>query len=51
MAGAVAIVVVLLLFPLLVGIGGLVIAAVLGGVLNDDQAKRFEGTEQAELNR
>jgi hypothetical protein len=50
-AGAIAIVVVLLIFPVLVGIGAFVIAALLGGLLDDDQAREFEGTELAELNR
>jgi hypothetical protein len=50
-AGAVVIVVVLLVFPILVGIGAVFLAAVLGGLLNADQAKRFEGTELAELNQ
>ena len=50
MAGAIVIVVVLLIFPLLVGLGGLVAAALFGWVLNDDSAERFEGTELAELN-
>ena len=45
------IVVILLLFPLLVGIGAVFLAATLGGLLNADKAKEFEGTELAELNR
>ena len=50
-AGAVVIVVILLAFPLLVGIGAVFLAATLGGLLNADQATRFEGTELAELNQ
>lgn len=50
MPGAVVIIVVLAIFPLLVGLGGLVAAVLLGWVLNDESAERFEGTELAELN-
>jgi len=50
-AGAIAITVILLIFPLLVGIGGFVLAAILGWLLNDDAARRFEGSELAELNQ
>ena len=51
MAGAVVIVVLLLIFPLLVALGGFVIAAVLGWLLNSDAQDRFEGSELVELNR
>ena len=51
MAGAVLIVVFLLIFPVLVGLGGLVLAAIFGWELNADSAEAFAGTEQAELNR
>ncbi len=50
MPGAVVIIVLLVIFPLLVGLGGLVAAALLGWVLNHESAERFEGTELAELN-
>jgi hypothetical protein len=50
-AGAVVIVVVLLIFPLLVALGGFVLAAILGGLLNSDAQDRFEGSELVELNR
>jgi hypothetical protein len=50
-AGAVIIVVVLLIFPLLVALGGFVLAAALGWLLNDDANARFEGSELVELNR
>jgi hypothetical protein len=43
-------VVVLLIFPVLVAIGGLVAAALLGGVLNHDAAVRHEGSELLDLN-
>jgi hypothetical protein len=50
-AGAITIAVILLIFPLLVGIGGFVLAAALGWLLNDDAASRAEGSELAELNQ
>lgn len=50
MAGAIIIVVVLLVFPILVGFGGLVAAALFGWGLNHDSSERFEGSELAELN-
>ena len=49
-AGAIVIVVVLLLFPVFVAIGGLVAAAILGTALNADAAKRNEGSELLDLN-
>lgn len=45
MPGAIAIVVVLLIFPTLIFIGGGVAAAVLGFFLQRDGEKRFEGSE------
>jgi hypothetical protein len=50
-AGAIVIVVVLVIFPFLVAIGGFVLAAILGWTLNDDAERRFEGSELLELNR
>jgi hypothetical protein len=47
--GAILIVVILLLFPILVGLGGLVLAAVLGIVADRDAAVRNAGTELADL--
>ena len=45
------IIVVLALFPFLVGLGGLLLAALFGWSLDADSAERFEGSELAELNR
>jgi len=45
MAGAIAIVVVLLLIPVLVLVGSSVLAAVLGQVLEGDAEQRNEGSE------
>ncbi len=45
MAGAIAIVVVLLLIPVLVLLGSSVLAAVLGQVLESDAEQRNEGSE------
>ena len=50
MPGAIAIVVVLLLLPVLVCMGSAVIAAVLGVVLNRDAEVRHEGSELLDLN-
>lgn len=50
MAGAIVIVVVLLLFPVFVAIGGLIAAAILGTALNLDAEKRNEGSELLDLN-
>jgi hypothetical protein len=50
-AGAIVLVVVLLVFPFLVAIGGFVLAAILGWDLNDDAEQRFEGSELLDLNR
>jgi hypothetical protein len=49
MAGAVAIVVVLLLFPVLVLMGSSILAAVLGQLLWKDGQIRHEGSELAAL--
>ena len=48
--GAVAIVIVLLLLPVLVCIGSAVIAVALGVVLNKDAEVRNEGSELLDLN-
>jgi hypothetical protein len=48
--GAIAIVVVLLLLPVLVCIGSAVIAMVLGMALNNDAEVRNEGSELLDLN-
>jgi hypothetical protein len=48
--GAIAIVLVLLLLPVLVCMGCVVIAAVLGAVLNRDAEIRNEGSELLDLN-
>ena len=50
MPGAIAVVVVLLLLPVLVCMGSVVIAAVLGAVLNHDAEVRHEGSELLDLN-
>ena len=50
MPGAIAIVLVLLILPVLVCMGSVVIAAVLGVVLNRDAEIRNEGSELLDLN-
>lgn len=50
MPGAIAIVVVLLLLPVLVCMGSAAIALVLGAVLNSDAEVRHEGSELLDLN-
>ena len=50
MAGAIAILVVLVLLPVLVCIGSVVIAAALGSSLNRDAEIRHEGSELLDLN-
>jgi predicted branched-subunit amino acid permease len=50
MAGGIVMVVVLLLFPIAVIIGGAVLAALIGTVLNKDARDRFEGSELLDLN-
>jgi hypothetical protein len=49
-AGAIAIVVALLLFPILVGLGSALIAAALGWSLNRDGEIRNEGSELLDVN-
>jgi hypothetical protein len=49
MAGAVAIVVVLLLIPVLVLVGGGIVSAILGQVLWRDGQARHEGSELRDL--
>jgi len=43
-------IVVLVLFPVLVAIGGLVLAALLGALLNQDAADRNQDSELLDLN-
>ena len=50
MPGAIAIVLVLLLLPVLVCIGSVLVAVVLGVVLNRDAEIRHEGSELLDLN-
>ncbi|HEX4983591.1 MAG TPA: hypothetical protein VFV63_17930 [Ilumatobacteraceae bacterium] len=50
MAGAIAIVVVLLLFPVIALMGFSILAAVLGQLLWKDGQARHEGSELVELN-
>ena len=50
MAGAIAIVVVLLLFPVIALMGFSIVAAVLGQLLWKDGQARHEGSELVELN-
>jgi hypothetical protein len=49
-AGAIVMVVVLVLFPVLVAVGGLVLAGILGTALNIDGDERNEGSELLDLN-
>jgi hypothetical protein len=51
MAGAIAIVVVLLAIPVLVIVSGAIAAAVLGWLLKADAEERYEGSELLELGR
>jgi len=48
--GAIAIIVVLLIFPVIACMGAVVIAGVLGHFLNKDAEVRAEGSELLELN-
>lgn len=50
MIGAVILVVVLLAFPVIVGVGTVVIAAILGESLHRDARTRNEASELLELN-
>jgi len=50
MPGAIVIVIVLLAFPVLVGLGTVVIAAILGESLHRDARARNEASELLELN-
>ena len=50
MAGAIVLVVILLAFPLLVGIGSSVIAGLLGFSLNRDVEIEHEGSELIDVN-
>ena len=50
MPGAIAIVLVLVLLPILVCMGSAVLAVVLGAVLNRDADVRHEGSELLDLN-
>lgn len=49
MPGAIAIVLVLVLFPVLVIVSGAVASAIIGEVLHHDGRKRFEGSELLDL--
>jgi hypothetical protein len=49
-AGGIAIVVILVLFPVIAVMGGAVIAAVLGTLLHKDGERRHEGSELLDLN-
>jgi hypothetical protein len=51
MAGGIVIVVVLVLFPALVAMGGAVLAATMGWALNRDRNAAFEGTEYLALSK
>jgi hypothetical protein len=48
--GAIILVVVLVLFPVLVCMSSVILAAVLGGALNRDAEVRYEGSELLDLN-
>lgn len=50
MPGAIAIVLALLIFPVLVCMGSVIVAVVLGVVLNRDAEVRNEGSELLDLN-
>jgi hypothetical protein len=51
MAGALVLVAVLLGFPVIVGLGSVVLAALLGTSLDRDAVKRHAGSELLDLNR
>jgi hypothetical protein len=48
--GAIMMVVVLLLFPVLVCMGSVILAAVLGSAVHRDAEVRYEGSELLDLN-
>ena len=50
MPGAIVMIIVLCLFPMLAAMGGAAIAAVLGVVLDKDASTRNEGSELLDLN-
>ena len=50
MAGAIAIVIALLVFPIMAAMGGVVVAALLGHTLHKDGEARNEGSELLDLN-
>ena len=50
MPGAIIVVVVLVLFPVLVCMGSVILAAALGMVLNNDAEVRHEGSELLDFN-
>lgn len=50
MAGAIVLVVVLVLFPVIVGLGSTILAATLGQLLWKDGEARHEGSELVDLN-
>ena len=49
MAGAIAIIVVLAIFPVLIAMSGGVASAILGAVLQRDGERRFEGSELLDI--
>ncbi len=49
MAGAIAIIVVLAMFPILIAMSGGVASAILGAVLQRDGERRFEGSELLDI--
>jgi hypothetical protein len=51
MAGGIVMAIVLLLFPVLLAIGGLIVAIALGTLLHTDARQRFQGSELLDLNR
>ena len=50
MVGAIILVVLLLMFPILVGLGTVIVAAILGESLHRDARARNEASELLELN-
>ena len=49
MPGAIAIVVILALFPVIIGLSGGIASAIIGAVLQRDGERRFEGSELLEI--